>query len=95
MNDRKMKDRKMNGKTNILNVEKDGEDGLIVTFSDGTIAGYVVEELLELRPVREQAKTKKGEPPPQKQQRILLQECLLAETISLSAVPKDCNRRIH
>jgi hypothetical protein len=43
----------MNGKTNILKVEKDGEDGLIVMFSDGTIAGYVVEELLLLRPVRQ------------------------------------------
>jgi len=40
----------------ILNVEKDGEDGLIVTFSDGTIAGYVVEELLLLRPIREAVK---------------------------------------
>ncbi len=37
----------------ILTVERDGEDGLIVTFSDGTIAGYVTEELLELRPFRE------------------------------------------
>jgi hypothetical protein len=37
----------------ILTVERDGEDGLIVTFSDGTIAGYVAEELLELRPHRE------------------------------------------
>jgi hypothetical protein len=37
----------------ILTVEKDGEDGLIVTFSDGTVAGYVVEELLLLRPLRE------------------------------------------
>lgn len=43
----------MAGKTNILKVEKDGEDGLIVTFSDGTTAGYVVEELLLLRPRRE------------------------------------------
>jgi len=43
----------MNGTTNILKVEKDGEDGVIVTFSDGTIAGYVVEELLLLRPSRE------------------------------------------
>jgi len=40
----------------ILDVEKDGEDGLIVTFSDGTIGGYVVEELLLLRPIREAAK---------------------------------------
>ena len=37
----------------ILTVERDGEDGLIVTFSDGTTAGYVTEELLELRPFRE------------------------------------------
>ena len=37
----------------ILKVEKDGEDGLIVMFSDGTTAGYVVEELLLLRPRRE------------------------------------------
>ena len=37
----------------ILKVEKDSEDGLIVTFSDGTIAGYVAEELLLLRPNRE------------------------------------------
>jgi hypothetical protein len=27
--------------------------GLIVTFSDGTIAYYVVEELLDLRPYRD------------------------------------------
>ncbi len=45
----------------ILNVEKDGGDGLIVTFSDGTMGGYVIEELLELRPVREPIKaTPKG-----------------------------------
>jgi hypothetical protein len=37
----------------ILTVERDGEDGLLVTFSDGTITGYVTEELLELRPYRE------------------------------------------
>jgi hypothetical protein len=37
----------------ILTVERDGDDGLIVTFSDGTTAGYVTEELLELRPFRE------------------------------------------
>jgi hypothetical protein len=34
-------------------VELEGEDGLIVTFSDGTTAGYVVEELLKLRPHRD------------------------------------------
>ena len=37
----------------ILNVERDGEDGLILIFSDGTTAGYITEELLELRPFRE------------------------------------------
>ena len=39
--------------TRILKIEMDSDDGLIVTFSDKTTAGYVVEELLELRPVRE------------------------------------------
>jgi hypothetical protein len=37
-----------------LSVKQDDEDGVIVTFSDGTIGAYVVEELLELRPHREQ-----------------------------------------
>jgi hypothetical protein len=37
----------------ILTVEKDDGDGMIATFSDGTTAGYVAEELLELRPRRE------------------------------------------
>jgi hypothetical protein len=37
----------------ILTVEKDDGDGMITTFSDGTTAGYVAEELLELRPIRE------------------------------------------
>ena len=37
----------------ILKVEKDHPDGILVTFSDGTTAGYVVEELLTLRPIRE------------------------------------------
>jgi hypothetical protein len=44
----------------ILAVERDGDDGLIVTFSDGTTDAYVVEELLELRPFRERAKTQSG-----------------------------------
>jgi hypothetical protein len=48
---------------NILNVEKDGGDGLIVTFSDGTIGGYVVEELLLLRPIREAVKKTEGRNP--------------------------------
>ena len=40
--------------TRIINVEKDGPDGIIVALSDGTVGAYVVEELLELRPYREQ-----------------------------------------
>jgi hypothetical protein len=46
----------------ILTAEHDGDDGLIVTFSDGTTGAYVVEELLELRPIRERTKTKKTKP---------------------------------
>jgi hypothetical protein len=38
----------------IVKVKLDGKDGILVTFSDGTIAGYVVEELLDIRPIREQ-----------------------------------------
>jgi hypothetical protein len=37
----------------IVSVEKDGEDGMIVAFSDGTTGAYVVEELLGLRPYRQ------------------------------------------
>lgn len=40
----------------IVSVEQDGPDGILVTFSDGTIAGYVVEELIEMRPVREKVR---------------------------------------
>jgi hypothetical protein len=47
----------------ILNAEKDGEDGVLVRFSDGTITGYVAEELLALRPIREGVE----EPRPQQQ----------------------------
>jgi hypothetical protein len=39
----------------ILTIARDGDDGMIVTFSDGTAGAYVVEELLELRPYRELA----------------------------------------
>jgi len=41
----------------ILTTDVDGDDGLIVTFSDGTTGAYVIEELLELRPIRERART--------------------------------------
>jgi hypothetical protein len=37
----------------IVEVAIDAPDGIIVTFSDGTVGAYVVEELLELRPYRE------------------------------------------
>ena len=40
----------------VAGVEKCGEDGVVVMFSDGTVAGYVVEELLSLRPTRETIK---------------------------------------
>jgi CheY-like chemotaxis protein len=50
----------MRGEIQILAAELDGgPDGLIVTFSDGTTGGYVAEELLQLRPVREPVKIKK------------------------------------
>ena len=37
----------------IVEVQKDGVDGILVWFSDGTFAGYVVEELVAFRPQRE------------------------------------------
>ena len=46
----------------IVNIERDGEDGILVTFSDGTIAGYVAEELIELRPVRERVRSNRIAP---------------------------------
>lgn len=49
----------------ILAVVLDGHDGLVVTFSDMTTGGYVVEELLELRPIRDRVKTKKIKAAPQ------------------------------
>ncbi len=47
----------------IRTTELDGDDGLIVTFSDGTTGAYVVEELLELRPVRERVNTRTAPKP--------------------------------
>jgi hypothetical protein len=43
----------MRDSISIITATRDGEDGLIVTFSDGTVTGFVAEELLELRPHRE------------------------------------------
>jgi hypothetical protein len=56
----------MAGPIQILTTEVDGDDGLIVTFSDGTTGAYVVEELLELRPFRERVKTRKTAKSPTK-----------------------------
>jgi len=39
----------------IVMMEREGGYGLIVSFSDGTTASFVVEELLELRPYRERS----------------------------------------
>jgi hypothetical protein len=44
----------------IFEVKIDPPDGIIVTFSDGTADGYVVEELLALRPHREPASDSLG-----------------------------------
>jgi hypothetical protein len=37
----------------ILTADRDDGDGIFVTFSDGTCAGYVATELVDLRPNRE------------------------------------------
>ena len=42
----------------VLNVELDGDDGVVLTFSDGTTDAYVAEELLELRPYRERLRNR-------------------------------------
>jgi hypothetical protein len=47
------------GHPHILSAEKDGIVGVLVRFSDGTITGYVVEELLRLRPFREKVEEQK------------------------------------
>ena len=54
----------MEEKILILTTERDGDDGLIVTFSDGTTGAYVAEELLELRPYRERVETRQAENKP-------------------------------
>ena len=50
----------MKAEIQLLAVELDGVDGIMVTFSDGTTGGYVIEELLALRPVRERMKINKN-----------------------------------
>jgi hypothetical protein len=42
----------------IIHVEQDGDDGVLVTYSDGTIAGYLVEELLTLGSMRDKVSEK-------------------------------------
>ena len=37
----------------IIKAEVDYPDGVILSFSDGTTAAFLVEEMLELRPYRE------------------------------------------
>ena len=49
----------MNDGIRLLNVVLDGDDGVVVTFSDGTTDAYVAEELLELRPYRERLRKRK------------------------------------
>lgn len=44
----------------IVEVEQESEDSVLVTFSDGTVTGYVVEELLLLRPHREDRRPPRG-----------------------------------
>jgi hypothetical protein len=44
----------------LLTVQRDGDDGVIVSFSDGTTGAYVAEELLELRPYREPCEFESG-----------------------------------
>jgi hypothetical protein len=56
----------MDDEIRMLAVELDGTDGLVVTFSDGTTGGYVVEELLGLRPIRERVKIKETEIAPKR-----------------------------
>ena len=52
----RVKMRSLDATINILKIEKDGLDGMLVTFTDGTVAGYLAEELLLLRPSRESVK---------------------------------------
>lgn len=46
----------MNGSIRILKLEIESHEGLIVTFSDGTVREFAVGELLDLRSQREPVK---------------------------------------
>jgi hypothetical protein len=47
----------MNSPIRILKLEIESDEGLIVTFSDGTVREFAVRELLDLRSQREPVKT--------------------------------------
>jgi hypothetical protein len=49
-------------KIKIIKVEQEGDDGVLVTYSDGTIAGYVVEELLALGSMRDKVSRNRQRP---------------------------------
>jgi len=66
--------------TRIINVEKDGPDGIIVALSDGTVGAYVVEELLELRSYREQ---------------VQVESILSAKEKSIPVVPRSLDQVLH
>ena len=53
----------MHDSIHILTTARDGDDGLIVTFSDGTTGAYVIEELLEVRPFRERVENQEAPQP--------------------------------
>jgi len=55
----------MDDEIRLISVEMDGDDGLIATFSDGTTGGYLVQELLQLRPCRERVREAKSLKAPQ------------------------------
>ena len=76
-----MADKTPTDETYILKVEKDSHDGLIVAFSDGTTAGFVVEELLLMRPQRELTHEPVKNNPPQAKQRDPNDGRLLTATI--------------
>ena len=75
----------MKDETLILKVEKDGDDGVIVKFSDGTTAGYVVEELLLLRPRRELTDEPGEQNPRHTNQRDLSDAWMLTTTVPLGS----------
>lgn len=86
--------RKMNDETHILRVGKYSYDGLIVMFSDGTTAGYVVEELLSLRPDRELTHEPVEHKTPQNHTRPK-RWAVATETVRLSEVSKNGSGRVH